>query len=87
MQTHFPLTLKDVPWVDQAACQDHDPALFFPPRGGDTRQALAVCRECDVRPECLAYALEAGERFGIWGGTTQRERRRLLLRRKLERSA
>lgn len=87
MSQHISLSLDVVPWTQRAACQDHDPAWFFPPRGGDTRRALAICNDCAVRPECLAYALVAGERFGIWGGTTQRERRRLLLRRKLDRSA
>lgn len=59
------------------ACVGVDPDLFFPERGGSTREAKAVCRGCDVREPCLAYALRNGEKFGIWGGTSERERRRM----------
>ncbi|MDU5308733.1 MAG: WhiB family transcriptional regulator, partial [Varibaculum cambriense] len=46
-------------------------------KGGSTREAKAVCELCEVRDECLSYALENDERFGIWGGLSERERRRL----------
>jgi WhiB family redox-sensing transcriptional regulator len=58
-------------------CAQTDPDAFFPERGGSTRDAKAVCRACPVRNECLSYALEQDERFGIWGGTSERERREL----------
>ena len=54
-----------------------DPDLFFPERGASTREAKEVCRGCVVRLDCLEYALVNGEKFGIWGGLSERERRRL----------
>ena len=64
-------------WQDQALCAQTDPEAFFPDKGGSTREAKRVCRSCEVRAECLEYALEHDERFGIWGGMSERERRRL----------
>jgi WhiB family transcriptional regulator, redox-sensing transcriptional regulator len=64
-------------WQDQALCAQTDPEAFFPEKGGSTREAKRVCRSCEVRAECLEYALENDERFGIWGGMSERERRRL----------
>jgi WhiB family redox-sensing transcriptional regulator len=64
-------------WQTFAACTGVDPALFFPERGAATREAKAVCATCPVREECLEYALEHGEKFGIWGGKSERERRQI----------
>jgi WhiB family transcriptional regulator, redox-sensing transcriptional regulator len=64
-------------WQDRALCAQTDPEAFFPEKGGSTREAKRVCRSCEVRAECLDYALENDERFGIWGGLSERERRRL----------
>ena len=64
-------------WQDSALCAQTDPEAFFPEKGGSTREAKKVCRSCEVRTECLEYALEHDERFGIWGGLSERERRRL----------
>jgi WhiB family redox-sensing transcriptional regulator len=64
-------------WRDYAACAQTDPDCFFPEKGGSTREAKKVCRGCFVRVECLEYALEHQERFGIWGGLSERERRAL----------
>jgi WhiB family redox-sensing transcriptional regulator len=64
-------------WQEQALCAQTDPEAFFPEKGGSTREAKRVCLSCDVRTECLEYALENDERFGIWGGLSERERRRL----------
>ena len=58
-------------------CPDGIREAFFPEKGGSTREAKKVCRSCEVRTECLEYALEHDERFGIWGGLSERERRRL----------
>jgi WhiB family transcriptional regulator, redox-sensing transcriptional regulator len=69
--------LMPEPWTAEALCQETEPELFFPERGGSTQAAKAVCEACDVREECLAYALSRRERFGIWGGLSERERRRL----------
>lgn len=76
---------EERPWLVFAACRDADPDLFFPANREEAEQALAICASCPVQPECLSYALEAGERFGIWGGLTEKERRKRL--RKLQRSA
>jgi WhiB family redox-sensing transcriptional regulator len=65
------------PWVDQALCAQVDPEIFFPDKGGSTREAKAVCRACPVRLQCLEYALANSERFGIYGGLAERERRKL----------
>jgi WhiB family redox-sensing transcriptional regulator len=72
-------------WQEQANCLGVDPDLFFPERGASTREAKAVCRGCEVQAECLEYALAHGEKFGIWGGLSERERRRVRRQRALER--
>ena len=72
-------------WQIQANCLGVDPDLFFPERGASTREAKAVCRACVVREDCLEYALVNGEKFGIWGGLSERERRRLRRARSLAR--
>lgn len=64
-------------WQAQALCAQTDPEAFFPEKGGSTREAKNVCARCEVKAECLQYALENDERFGIWGGLSERERRRL----------
>jgi len=64
-------------WQDDANCLGVDPDLFFPERGASTREAKEVCRGCVVRMDCLEFALASGEKFGIWGGLSERERRRL----------
>ncbi|HJQ00113.1 MAG TPA: WhiB family transcriptional regulator [Jatrophihabitans sp.] len=66
------------PWMEFGLCRQTDPEVFFPEKGGSTRDAKRVCAGCEVRSECLLYALEHKERFGIWGGLSERERRRLL---------
>jgi WhiB family redox-sensing transcriptional regulator len=74
---------QDRAWQHRANCMGVDPDLFFPERGASTREAKAVCRGCVVREECLEYALANGEKFGIWGGLSERERRRLRRQRVL----
>lgn len=64
-------------WQEQALCAQTDPEAFFPEKGGSTREAKRICVGCDVKGECLEYALGQDERFGIWGGLSERERRRL----------
>lgn len=64
-------------WQEQALCAQTDPEAFFPEKGGSTREAKKVCQECTVKTECLTYALGNDERFGIWGGLSERERRKL----------
>ena len=74
----LPLVIGDAAaWHDRALCAQTDPEAFFPEKGGSTREAKKVCLSCEVRVECLEYALANDERFGIWGGLSERERRRL----------
>lgn len=77
----------DTSWQGQGNCLGVDPDLFFPERGGSTREAKAVCRGCVVREACLEYALANGEKFGIWGGLSERERRRIRRQRVLARAS
>jgi WhiB family transcriptional regulator, redox-sensing transcriptional regulator len=64
-------------WQERALCAQTDPEAFFPEKGGSTREAKRICLGCEVRSECLEYALAHDERFGIWGGLSERERRKL----------
>ena len=64
-------------WQERALCAETDPEAFFPEKGGSTREAKKICTGCEVKAECLEYALANDERFGIWGGLSERERRRL----------
>ena len=78
---------EDASWQDFANCLGVDPDLFFLERGASTREAKEVCRRCVVRGECLEYALRNGEKFGIWGGMSERERRRIRRQRAVARAA
>ncbi|EHN74513.1 regulatory protein [Streptomyces coelicoflavus ZG0656] len=67
-------------WREHAACRTEDPDLFFPigttgPAALQTEQAKAVCRTCPVREQCLRWALDTGQTLGVWGGTSELERR------------
>ena len=73
----------DETWRLDALCAETDQEAFFPEKGGSTREAKRVCSGCDVRAECLESALANDERFGIWGGLSERERRRLRLTRRV----
>lgn len=64
-------------WQEEALCAQTDPEAFFPERGASPRQAKKVCAQCPVQAECLDFALEHNETFGVWGGLTEKERRRL----------
>jgi WhiB family transcriptional regulator, redox-sensing transcriptional regulator len=66
----------DMAWQEAALCAQTEPEAFFPEKGGSTREAKRICGRCDVRGDCLQYALDNEERFGIWGGLSERERRR-----------
>jgi WhiB family redox-sensing transcriptional regulator len=87
-----PFPASDLPsgdesWRLDALCAETDPEAFFPEKGGSTREAKRVCASCPVRMECLEFALANDERFGIWGGLSERERRRLRLQRRAPLSA
>lgn len=62
-------------FVTGALCAQTDPEIFFPEQGASSRSAKRVCMACPVRADCLAHALAVGERYGIWGGLSERERR------------
>jgi len=65
-------------WQDQGACYGIDPEIFFPTTEEEAGLALAHCGVCGVRDMCLAWAIRSGERYGVWGGTTEQHRRRLI---------
>jgi WhiB family redox-sensing transcriptional regulator len=65
-----------MPWAADAACRGLDPNLFLPERGDRNHEAVAVCHGCEVREACLEYAIEH-RAAGVWGGTSERERRRI----------
>lgn len=69
--------ISTLPWGREAKCLEADPDSFYPEKGGSTREAKRICALCTVRDECLEYALANDERFGIWGGMSERERRKL----------
>ncbi len=81
------MTAADLAWQDHANCLGVDPDLFFPERGDSTREAKAVCQGCTVRQQCLDYALDNAVKWGIWGGKSERERRRIRSQRALTRKA
>ena len=60
------LTAENLGWQDKANCKGADADLFFPERGASTRKAKAICAACQVRVECLEFALMESEKFGIW---------------------
>jgi WhiB family transcriptional regulator, redox-sensing transcriptional regulator len=68
---------NELAWQADSLCAQTDPEAFFPEKGGSTREAKKICTSCEVRAQCLEYALQNDERFGIWGGLSERERRKL----------
>ena len=64
-------------WTEEANCKGADADIFFPERGASTRKAKSICRACSVQEDCLEFAIEQSEKFGIWGGLSERERRRI----------
>lgn len=70
--------LWEADWMNDALCAQTDPESFYPEKGHSTRDAKATCMRCDVRAECLEDALVNRERWGIWGGVTERERRKMI---------
>lgn len=64
-------------WRDRALCAQTGADFFFPEPGSSVREAKRICGMCEMRSACLEYALENDERFGVWGGLSERERRSL----------
>ena len=73
--------MMDSEWMDEGNCVEHPPGLFFPSDGVGVEVAKKVCVDCPVREVCLEYALVNRVDHGVWGGTSERERRRILKRR------
>ena len=69
-------------WRQRASCQGIDPGIFYPASDEDAEEAKAICATCPVRQPCLEHALASREREGVWGGLTERERRRIVRQRR-----
>jgi WhiB family transcriptional regulator, redox-sensing transcriptional regulator len=69
-------------WRQRAACRGVDPGIFYPVSDEDAEEAKAICMSCQVRQSCLEYSLATREREGVWGGLTERERRRIVRQRR-----
>lgn len=69
-------------WRQRAACRGVDPDIFYPASDEEAEAAKAICAVCPVREACLEYALANRERDGVWGGATERERRRIVRQRR-----
>ena len=74
--------MKSQTWRSQARCKGIDPDVFYPVVEEEVDEAKAICAECPVRLACLEFALAARERDGIWGGATEKERRRIIRQRR-----
>ena len=82
MALTLPVTMENEDWRVGAACRDTDPDLFFPvgttgPAIEQISSAKAVCGECDAQSDCLEFALATNQDSGVWGGTSEEERRKL----------
>lgn len=75
--TDPPAPREDLSWQDDALCAQTDNETFFPEKGGSTREAKKICGACNVAAECLTHALATNEPFGVWGGLSEHERRKL----------
>ncbi len=76
------IPLTNQTWRQHAACRGVDPDVFYPASEEDAEPAKAICAQCPVRQPCLEYALTNRERDGVWGGATEKERRRMLRQRR-----
>ena len=76
------MTTITTSWRDRAACRGLDPEIFYPVSDDEADVAKSICAECPVREACLEYALANCERDGVWGGATERERRRMIRQRR-----
>lgn len=78
--------VTDTSWMAQARCHDLPPEIFFPSDGAGVEVARHYCAECAVRRECLEYALANAIEHGVWGGESERSRRRMTRDRRLMRA-
>lgn len=73
---------RKLAWRQKAACRGVDPDIFYPVSDEEAEDAKAICAACPVQQACLEWALAVREKDGVWGGATERERRRILRRRR-----
>lgn len=76
------VTVKQIVWRELGACKGLEPSIFYPEDEAEAEDAKAVCEQCAVRVACLEFALNAREKQGVWGGATERERRRIIRQRR-----
>lgn len=74
--------MKDIVWRQLGECRGLDPGIFYPETDDEAEVAKAVCQSCNVRVACLEHALASREKQGVWGGATERERRRIVRQRR-----
>ncbi|MFC5281340.1 WhiB family transcriptional regulator [Arcanobacterium canis] len=74
--------VEDLSWMEDALCAQTDPDIFYPEKGGSTAPATSICRNCPVQAQCLDYAVTNDIRHGIWGGTSDNDRKRMSRERK-----
>jgi WhiB family redox-sensing transcriptional regulator len=77
----------DADWMTRGRCRDIPPSMFFPSDGVGVDVARRICAECPVQAPCLEYALVERIDHGVWGGASERERRRILRQRRLDAAA
>jgi len=76
------VSVKQIVWRELGACRGLEPSIFYPDDDAEADDAKAVCEHCSVRVACLEFALSAREKQGVWGGATERERRRIIRQRR-----
>ncbi|MFN3254679.1 MAG: WhiB family transcriptional regulator [Ilumatobacter sp.] len=74
--------VDEAKWLDLGACRGLDASIFYPDDEESAVSAKSVCESCRVRVECLEYALANREKAGVWGGATERDRRRIVRQRR-----
>ncbi|MEO5900243.1 MAG: WhiB family transcriptional regulator [Ilumatobacteraceae bacterium] len=76
------MSAKELKWRELGACKGLEPSIFYPDDDDEALDAKAVCAGCSVRIACLEFALQVREKQGVWGGATERERRRMIRQRR-----
>lgn len=76
----------DIAWAEEAACRGLDPMIFYPSTDEEAEQAKEICAGCPVQTACLEHAIDEREHNGVWGGATERERQRIIRRRRRQRA-